>query len=128
VSGIYIASKAKHGWMWLNLRATGLPIISTWINESEPGQTDDWSDLWSRNLTEASSASAIVVYNEPGERMKGALVEVGAALARGVPVFWYGPRHDPEGKEYTVARYPLVRVCGSLGQAIRLAQRRSAAR
>jgi hypothetical protein len=120
--GIYIASKAKHGRLWRDLRASGVPIISTWIDESEPGQTADWGDLWTRALREASSAAAGVVYNEPDERMKGGLVEIGAALCAGVPLFWAGPSDDPEGKEYTVIRHPLVVRCASLDHALRDAQ------
>jgi hypothetical protein len=29
---IYCASKAKHGWIWRALRASGLPISATWID------------------------------------------------------------------------------------------------
>lgn len=121
MSSIYIASKAKHGERWKALRAEGMPIISTWIDECGDGETSDWSDLWVRSIIEASSASALIVYNEPGERMKGALSEIGAALAGGVPVYWVGPDSDPEGKEYTVIRHPNVSQCESLEQAIRIA-------
>ncbi len=100
----------------------GVPVISTWIDESEPGQTADWSDLWERSVFEASMAAALVVYNEPGERMKGALSEIGAALACGVPIFWVGPVDDPEGSAYTVARHRLVTRCPTLSDAMALAQ------
>ena len=124
--GIYIASKAKHGQRWRALRADGVPIISTWIDESGEGETADWGGLWMRSIREASGATAVVVYNEPEERMKGALVEIGAALSHNVPVFWSGPDRDPEDKEYTVVRHPLVTRCASLGQAVRLANSASA--
>lgn len=78
-------------------------------------------ELWTRSILEASGAAALVVYGEPGEWMKGALVEIGAALGGCVPVFWVGPDLDPEGKEYTVIRHPRVRQCGSLHVALDLA-------
>jgi hypothetical protein len=46
--GIYIASKTVHAARWRDLRAQGLPIISTWIDEAEIGATGDWPDLWHR--------------------------------------------------------------------------------
>lgn len=119
--GIYIASKAHHGPRWQALRASGCPIVSTWIDESGIGDTSDWGALWARSILEASGAAAVVVFNESGERMKGALVEIGAALATGTPVFWAGLDCDPEGKEYTVVRHPFVTRCLSLQHAINLA-------
>lgn len=119
--GIYIASKAMHGERWRALRASGVPIIATWIDESGEGETSDWGALWTRSVEEAAGAAAVLVYNEPGERMKGALSEIGAALAAGTPVFWAGPDVDPEGKEYTVVRHPLVTRCLSFKHALRLA-------
>jgi len=121
-TGIYIASKAKHGPRWRALRANGVPIISTWIDESEAGATDDWGDLWSRSISEASGAAAFIVYNEPGEAMKGALSEIGAALLAGVPVLWVGPDADLSGSEYTVVRHPLVLHAASLDEAVDLAR------
>jgi hypothetical protein len=120
--GIYIASKAKHGPRWQDLRREGVPIISTWIDESGEGETEDWGALWARSINEASDAAALVVYNEPGERMKGALTEIGAALAHDVQVFWVGPTVDPDGKEYTVVRHPLVTRCVSLQHALNRAE------
>ena len=114
--GIYIASKAKHGARWLLLRAQGVPILSSWIDEYAPGATASYADLWTRNVCEAASAPALVVYVEGGEVLKGALVEVGAALASGRPVFWVGP-HDGQ----TVAQHPLVTLCRTLKEALDLA-------
>ncbi len=112
---IYIASKAKHGARWRTLRASGVPIISSWIDESEPGQTVSFPLLWVRNIREAASARVLIAYNEPGESPKGSLVEVGAALGAGNPVLWVGPS---EGQ--TVVEHPLVTLCSSLEEALGL--------
>ncbi len=88
---IYIASKAIHGPRWIHARAHGVPIISTWIDEYAPGATKDWTDLWIRSINEVKSATVLVLYQEHGEILKGALVEAGAALASGVPVMYVGP-------------------------------------
>ena len=83
---IYIASKTKHSAMWRDLRKRGLPVISTWIDEAGVGETKSWEDLWGRCISEASSATGLILYGEPKEILKGAIAEVGAALCTGVPV------------------------------------------
>lgn len=87
---VYIASKSAHGARWRTLRAAGFPIISTWIDESGDGETKSWSDLWRRCVSEAAAADFTILYRHPGEYLKGALVEVGAALAAGKQVIIVG--------------------------------------
>lgn len=94
MSGIYFASKTRHAPRWREIRASGVPVISTWIDQAEEGQTSDWQDLWDRCIGEASHAGALIVYREEGDRLRGALCEMGAALASGVRVFWVGPTED----------------------------------
>lgn len=112
MAGIYIASKTVHGARWRSLRAAGVPIISTWIDEAEQGATGDWPDLWTRCVREASQADATVVYREPGEVLKGAFVEMGAALSAGKPVFAVGC------EEFSVKHHPGVTLVGSLDDAL----------
>lgn len=88
--GIYIASKTIHADKWRKLRSVGWPIISTWIDEAGIGETSDFTDLWRRCIAEASNAAVLFLYREPGEQLKGAFVECGAALASGVPVIATG--------------------------------------
>lgn len=111
--GIYIASKTVHGPRWRALREAGVPIISTWIDESEVGATSDWPDLWSRCIGEASSCVALVAYREEGETLKGGLVEVGAALASGRRVYAVGLA------DQTVRHHPLFHVVDTLEDALR---------
>lgn len=115
MSGIYVASKVKHAPMWRKMRDRGgpdpFPICSTWIDEARDKQSPSPADLWRRCVSEAANADAVIPYVEPGEVLKGALVEVGAALARGVPVFVVG---EPDG---SWASHPLVRRCASLDEA-----------
>ena len=87
---IYAASKVKHAPMWRELRAMGWPIISTWIDEAGEGESGDLSDLAHRCIAEASSADVLLLYCEPGEVQKGAMIEVGAALACGRRVISVG--------------------------------------
>ena len=88
MGGIYTASRTHHANKWKSARARGEPIISTWIDEAGAGGSPSLSDLWVRNINEAVSADALVVLIERDDfPLKGALVEIGAALAAGNPVF-----------------------------------------
>ena len=88
--GIYIASKTRHADRWVTMRAAGAPIISTWIDEAGEGQSADLHDLWDRCISESKSCGVLIVYREPEDVLKGAWVEIGAALAAGVPVYAVG--------------------------------------
>ncbi|MHB0961943.1 MAG: hypothetical protein ACYC5V_01915 [Gemmatimonadaceae bacterium] len=110
---IYVASKAKHGATWRSMRDRGYRICSTWIDESEAGQTKDWSELWQRCLSESTTADALVLYAEDGESLVGAFVEVGAALSTGKPVLYVGPANVARN----LLRHPNVRRVGSLDEA-----------
>jgi hypothetical protein len=109
---IYVASKSKHGVMWRHLRADGIPIASTWIDEWEQGASDDLADLWVRCIGEVGLADALIAYHEPGDKWKGAFIEIGAALANGIPVYVVG---DPPG---SWVNHPLVHRCRSVGDAL----------
>ncbi len=114
--GIYMASKSVHGPRWRNLRAKGVPIISTWIDEAEIGTTRDWPDLWSRCVIEAASCSVLIVYRDsPDEILKGAWVEAGAALAAGRHVIAVGC------DEFTVRHHPRLMLAPDLETALQLA-------
>jgi hypothetical protein len=89
-AGIYIASKTKHAWLWRDLRAAGAPIISTWIDEAGEGESADLHDLWERCISESRGCKTLIVYREPNDVLKGAWVEIGAALANGKPVYAVG--------------------------------------
>lgn len=115
---LYTASKTRHAPTWRGLRAAGVPVISTWIDEAGPGETASFPDLWSRCIREASTASALLVYAEEGDLLKGGFVEVGAALGCGVPVFAVGTQAG-----WSFTSHPLVTKCESVAEALRLALR-----
>ncbi len=112
VRGIYVASKTKHAERWRSLRAAGMPILSTWIDEAGAGESGDLSDLWRRCILEASTASALVLYREPDDVLKGGWVELGAALAAGVPVLAVGI------EEFTVAKDKRIRHFATVEHAM----------
>ena len=111
---IYIASKLKHMDKWKKLRSKGVTFISTWIDEPNyiNKNSPELVGLWEKYIKEASSAKALIAYLEPGEIMKGALVEIGAALAHNVPVFLVG---EFDGSWQV---HPLCKKCGTIKEAI----------
>jgi hypothetical protein len=80
---IYVASKMFYAQLWRGQRELGYNIISTWIDEAGVGQTKDFGDLAVRCIREASEADVLIVFGLKDEVLKGALAEVGAALAFG---------------------------------------------
>ncbi len=117
--GIYCASMVKHFEKWLALRAQGVPVTSTWIDEAGAGESEDRAALWTRCINESAEAAALILYREAGEPVKGAYCEMGAALACGVPVFFVGPT-DGVSSAY---KHPGVTLCSSLQEAVSRAEK-----
>jgi hypothetical protein len=116
-SHIYVASKTKHARMWRDMRASGVPIGSSWLDADATGTTeDDMSVMWPHYLHDVATSRVVVAYHAPGETMKGALVELGAALVLNIPVYAVGI-----GDEYTIVRHPLVRRFDTAEEAIEAA-------
>lgn len=78
--------------MWRALRAEGWPIVATWIDEDGQGQTESMRDLWPRIMGEVEGCTDLVLYVERSDLpLKGAFVEVGAALVLGKRVWVVAP-------------------------------------
>lgn len=92
--GIYVASRTRYAPMWRKLRdEEGYPIVSSWIDKGvnvDP-KTHDFdakAALWRAITTDIKQAAALVLYTRDEDLpLQGALVEVGAALSRGIPVY-----------------------------------------
>jgi hypothetical protein len=88
--GHYVASRASvpaRAAMWRRYRAAGVPIISTWIDEAGEGETADFSELWERITGEIAGAWGLILYAQRDDfPLKGALVEVGIAIALNKPI------------------------------------------
>lgn len=109
---LYCASKTKHAWRWRQLRSSGVQVISTWIDEAEAGQTSDFADLWIRCVKEAAEADWLLVYREPEEILKGAFIEVGAALVARTAVIAVGC------DEFSWTKHPMVLIKPDLESAL----------
>lgn len=109
---IYFASKTTHAERWRAIRATGRRVVSTWIDEAGVGETSSFEDLWKRCITEASQADYLIVFRQPGEVLKGAFVEVGAALSSGRKVLAVGC------EDLSFSHHRLVTSVLSIDQAL----------
>jgi hypothetical protein len=111
----YVASRAsipERAAMWRRLRdEEGFNIVSSWIDEAGPGQTDDMKELWHRIRDEIRASKGLVLYVEPGDLpLKGAFVEAGIAFALGIPIYVVcrgikDPRRDLGSWVHVVAGY-----------------------
>jgi hypothetical protein len=79
---IYVSSRAslERMNMWKMLRANGLNIISTWIDQPNKDEID-FSYLWVKIENEIRQSDKLVFFAEPRDfPLKGAFVEVGMAI------------------------------------------------
>lgn len=111
---IYAASKTKHASMWRKLRLK-YPINSTWIDEAGEGQTANRSELATRCVKEISECDFLLFYTERDEVQKGALIEVGIALALNKEVRFVGFFSQVST---VFAVHPLWRNFGTLREAL----------
>lgn len=123
----YVASRAsvpERGAMWRALRASGIPVTSTWIDEDGEGQTEDNGELWERIRREVRAAEALILYVEPDDfPLKGALVEVGMAMALNIPVGVIAPGVELQARSLrplgSWAAHPRVWFFETVGDAVR---------
>ena len=118
---IYIASKTKHASKWRKLRANGVNVAASWIDAGDIHQPESYRELWTSCIAEVCSADLLIVYCEPGETLKGCLVEIGAALASDVPVYCVGRCTSVVADEISDASFhhhPLWRWASSIDEAI----------
>lgn len=113
---VYIASQTKHAQKWIDLRNKGLEISSTWIDQAGIGESTNLSDLAFRCIRESAEANWLILYCEEGDFLKGALMEVGAALASDVPVLCVGKCQSISA---TFQKHPLWFDVASMDDAIK---------
>lgn len=120
---LYLSSRVHHAPRWRRLRdEAGWPIVASWIDEAGPLESASLEALWTRAFDDAGRASRVILYVEPDDfPLKGALIEIGAAIALGVPIYCVMPgvvleeRNDrPIG---SWIRHGLVRRCETLEEA-----------
>lgn len=88
---VYPSSKVKHAPMWRKFQQEVPHVFfnARWIKRAEKEsdlKNDDFRDLWKECQQDIQDSDVLLVYAEDGDHLKGALVEVGMALASNVNV------------------------------------------
>lgn len=124
VAGTYIASRVSHAATWRRLRDTdGWKITSSWIDEASAGQSADLGALWERIEVEIGRSERLILYVETEDfPLKGALIEVGMAIATRTPVRVVAPGVilDPVSLRPlgSWVRHPMVTFCDTMDEAL----------
>ena len=116
---VYIASKLCHADKWHELRETWPEVVFVmrWPFCHVGNIPDDpvfAKIFWEQDLEDVSKSDVVLVYAEPGEKLRGALVEAGMAIALGKCVICVGVEHQDFG---TWTHHPLVHRVVDLGEA-----------
>lgn len=89
----YTAGKIYHAPKFRDLRdKEGLPVRARWIdvdNESDLVQNRK-GDLWQLCYEDVRDSKFVLLYSEPSDEQRGALVELGMAYGMRKPVFAIG--------------------------------------
>lgn len=126
-SGTYIASRAslpERSAAWRRLRdVDGWKITSSWIDEAGAGETADLGALWVRIEAEIARSERLVLYVEPDDfPLKGALIEVGMAIAHLIPIRVVAPGVVLEPTSFrpigSWVRHPLVKFADTMDEAL----------
>lgn len=126
-AGTYIASRAslpERSAAWRRLRdVDGWKITSSWIDEAGAGETPDLGALWTRIESEIAQSERLILYVETDDfPLKGALIEVGMAIAHKIPIRVVAPGVvlDPNSLRPigSWVRHPLVTFCDTMDEAL----------
>ena len=114
---VYFASKLHHADRWRLLSATSRHVHAhaRWLHHAMIGTKEtEGREFWLQDEQDVRDADFVIVYAEPGEHLRGALVEAGMALAYGVPVIVVG-EHEDYG---TWQHHPAVVRAATLDEAL----------
>ena len=115
---VYCASKARNWPWWQALEAAGVNVQAPWIHAAfnatgEEPTEQGWAQHWDECLRAAAACDVCLLYAEADTQQRGALVELGAALAHGKRAYIVSPH--PWSWKY----HPQVTVFETLGKAVR---------
>lgn len=123
-AGTYIASRTYRAAAWRRLRdIEGWKITSSWIDEAGTGESSNLGSLWSRIMAEIERSERLILYGETEDfPLKGALIEVGMAIASRVPIRVVTPRVELDPVSYrplgSWVCHPLVTRCNTINEAL----------
>jgi nucleoside 2-deoxyribosyltransferase len=115
---VYTAGKLTSGFIFRDLhdRWPYVYFHARWLKHNKigtPDTRDHATRFWVEDEQDVRSADVLLVYADKGEHLRGALVEVGIAIACGVPVVVVGKHEDYGTWQY----HPGVTKVKSLEQA-----------
>jgi hypothetical protein len=121
--GTYIASRTLRAPTWRRLRdVNGWKITSSWIDEARGGESENLSTLWQRIEAEIARSNLLILYVETEDfPLKGALIEVGIAIAHHIPIRIVSPGVILDPVSFrplgSWVRHPLVTFCDTMHEA-----------
>lgn len=116
---IYTASKLKHAAKWRQLCEDNAVLYAhaRWLKHSRmqtPDTPENAKTFWLQDEQDVKDADVVLVYAESDDKLRGALVEAGIAIACGIPVIVVGEHEDYGTWQY----HPGVRRMPSLASVI----------
>lgn len=118
---IYMASKVHRAGTWRTLR-TVYPIVSRWIDKPDGMDAAAYRQLWIECIEDAAQrADMLVVVANEGETLKGCLIEAGACLGRGKPVYQIGDcasLRAGDGSDASFVQHPRWHRVPTIGAAV----------
>lgn len=96
---VYTASKLKHAPKWRDLCAAtpGIQAHARWLKHNvigTPDSAENAAEFWLQDEQDVRDADVVMVYGEGDDKIRGALVEAGIAIACGIPVVVVGEHSD----------------------------------
>jgi hypothetical protein len=125
IAGTYIVSRTSRAATWRRLRdIDGWKITSSWINAGTgTGMSADLGTLWSRIEAEIGRSERLILYAETEDcPLKGALIEIGMAIATRTPVRVVAPGVILDPVSFrplgSWVRHPIVTFCDTMDEAL----------
>lgn len=102
---VYGASKLKHAPLWQGLRMTWQDIEWTARWPDLVGGVEDNDnfarEFWRHDVQDVMRSDCVLLYSQPDDRLRGALVEAGVGIALGKHVIVVGENPDYGTWQYT---------------------------
>jgi len=119
---VYTASKISQAPRWLALAREWpeVEFVARWphLIGHTPDEGVFMKAFWQQDHEDVAKAHVVLTYGEPGEHLRGALVEAGMGIALGKTIIVVGD-HPDYG---TWQEHPLVFKCKDLSEARSLLQ------
>jgi len=124
---VYIASKLVYAPQFKGYRkawpAEGIEICSRWIDKVDLERTATpsiYRMMWLINEEDVRACDALILFGDFRDKLRGALIEAGMAIAQGKLVFTVGEHPDYGSWQH----HPLVTPTGSFEHAKNLIKMR----